>query len=397
MSLFRKLFRSAAVSAAVVAGASSVSAQDVVAPAPGLLGIPGIAAQEPVTPAAGFGHRGHGPRVSPGYQPSPYPCTPCPVTGEPVMGTPAQPPTQPVVQQPTVPDFGNRGGGAGIGPQVGLDGGYIENAIPRSMLRLRFDSGYGNNRPDRGNFFYAKCGCFFPQRDALGPPRVERNVDFQELTATGELAVSERASVFFDLPVRFINPTVNDNFSGLGDIGFGGKYAIVYNQNRVVSLFGRFQAPSGTIAKGLGNGNWWFEPGLLWQEQITQKWTAFGEFRFQMPLGLRTDFVGNMLRYGLGTSYIVAQGQWGYVAPVVELVGWSVLSGQQLDPDQLRNVRAAGDTIVNAKFGLRIGLGAPACGSQYLTKSDLYIGYGRALTGEVWYKDMVRFEYRRNF
>ncbi len=389
MSLFRKLFRTAAVSAAVVAGASSVSAQDAVAPAPGLLDVPGIAAQEPVTPASGFGQRLHGPRA----MPSQYPCTPCPVTGEPVMGTP----TQPVVQQPNLPDFGNRGGGAGIGSEVGLDGGYIENAIPRSMLRLRFDSGYGNNRPDRGNFFYAKCGCFRPQRDAIGVPLVERNVDYQELTASGEVLVTDRMSAFFDLPFRFINPTANRNDSGLGDVAFGLKYAVIYNQNRVVSLFARFQAPSGQISTGLGNGNWWFEPGLLWQEQLSQKWSAFGEFRFQMPLGLRTDFTGNMLRYGLGTSYIVAQGQWGYVAPVVELVGWSVLSGQQLDPDQLRNVRAAGDTIVNAKFGLRIGIGAPACGSQYLTKSDLYIGYGRALTGEVWYKDLVRLEYRRNF
>lgn len=391
MSLFGKLVRSAA--AAVAVTASSASAQDA---APALLDLPGLSAPDAVTPAAGFGPR-FGPRVAPGCAPSPSapctPVTPCPVTGEPMTPNPQQP----VAQQPGVPNFGNRGGGAGLGPQVGLDGGYIENAIPRSMVRVRFDSAYGNNRPDRGNFFYAKCGCFFPQRDALGPPRVERNVDYQELSATGELAVTERASAFFDLPIRFINPQVNDNFTGLGDVGFGGKYAIVYNPNRVVSLFGRFQAPSGTIAKGLGNGNWWFEPGVLYQEQLSQKWSAFGEVRFQLPLGSRTNFVGNLVRYGIGSSYIVAQGDWGYIAPVVELVGWTVLSGQELDPDLLQAVRASGDTIVNAKFGLRIGLGAPKCGSPNLSRSDIYVGYGRALTGEVWYKDMFRVEFRRNF
>ncbi|MBM3981555.1 MAG: transporter [Planctomycetes bacterium] len=391
MSLFGKLVRSAAAALAVTA--STASAQDA---APAVLDLPGLNNPDAVTPAAGFGPR-FGPRVAPGCAPSHnapcIPVTPCPVTGEPMTPNPQQP----VAQQPGVPDFGNRGGGAGLGPQVGLDGGYIEPAIPRSMVRVRFDSAYGSNRPDRGNFFYAKCGCFFPQRDALGPPRPERNVDYQELMATGEVAVSERASAFFDLPIRFINPTANDNFTGLGDIGFGGKYAIIYSANRVVSLFGRFQAPAGTIAKGLGNGNWWFEPGVLYQEQLSQKWSAFGEFRFMMPLGTRTDFTGNLLRYGIGSSYVVAQGEWGYIAPVVELVGWTVLSGQTLNPDIGQAVRASGDTIVNAKFGLRIGLGAPKCGSPALSRSDIYVGYGRALTGEVWYKDMFRLEYRRNF
>jgi hypothetical protein len=391
MSLFGKLVRSAAAALAVTA--STASAQDA-APAP--LDLPSLNNPDAVTPAAGFGQR-FGPRVAPGCAPSHnapcIPVTPCPVTGEPMTPNPQQP----VVQQPGVPDFGNRGGGAGIGPQVGLDGGYIENAIPRSMVRVRFDSAYGSNRPDRGNFFYAKCGCFFPQRDALGPPRPERNVDYQELSATAELAVSERASAFFDLPIRFINPQANDNFTGLGDVGFGGKYAIIYTPTRVVSLFGRFQAPSGTIAKGLGNGNWWFEPGVLFQEQLSQKWSLFGETRFMLPLGTRTDFVGNLVRYGLGSSYIVAQGEWGYIAPVVEVVGWTVLSGQTLNPDIGQAVRASGDTIVNAKFGVRIGLGAPKCGSQNLSRSDIYVGYGRALTGEVWYKDMFRVEFRRNF
>ena len=29
--------------------------------------------------------------------------------------------------------------------------------------------------------------------------------------------------------------------------------------------------------------------------------------------------------------------------------------------------------------------------------NDLYVGYGRALTGPVWYKDIFRLEYRLGF
>src|SRR5207248_6321693 len=38
--------------------------------------------------------------------------------------------------------------------------GYIDSAVPRTQFRLRYDSAYDNNRPDRAAFFYPKCGCF---------------------------------------------------------------------------------------------------------------------------------------------------------------------------------------------------------------------------------------------
>jgi hypothetical protein len=411
MSRFGKLFRGAAAAASVALGANFAAAEEVVPLPSAITDIPGLTPGNPVEPA-GFGR----PRGTPGCAPYPS-CQPClpgnlppfyppayPSPGHPVPPPgmtdpmmPPQPQPQPQPQaQATEPEFGVTPGGAGVGPTVGLNG-YIENAAPVTMARIRFDSAYGNNRPDRGNFFYAKCGCFRPAPDALGPPLPEKNIDYQELISSGEFAFNRRMSAFFDIPVRFLNPDVNANAAGLGDIGFGGKYAFIYGPSRIVSFMLRFQSPSGSLSQGLGNGNWWIEPGLLYLEQLNRNWQLFGELRFLAPLGVRTDFVGNMIRYGLGTSYVVAQGRWGYVAPVVEAVGWTVLSGKELDPDQLVAVAARGDTVVNAKFGLRIGIGAPQLGSPYPTRSDLYIGYGRALTGEVWYKDMMRLEYRRFF
>ena len=401
MSLFGKLFRGAAVTASV-ALANAASAQQSLPPA--VLSTPDLSGPQGVAPAAGFG------RGAPAtqYAPCPSPYYPCPpITTQPgtVMppgitpppGMTEPPPAQPAAQPLALaPDFGALTGGAGVGPTVGLNG-YIENAAPVTMVRLRFDAGYGNNRPDRGELFYAKCGCFRPQQGANGPPLPERNIDYQELTESVEYAFSRRFSAFVNLPQRFLNPDINRNTAGIGDISFGGKYAFVYNEARVLSFVLRLQAPAGSTTQGLGTGNWWIEPGLLYLEQVSQKMQVFGEFRYQIPLDRRSDFTGSVLRYGLGTSYVVAQGRWGYVAPVVELVGWTLLSGKELDLDQGRAVGAAGDTIVNAKFGVRIGLGAPALGTPYPTRSDLYIGYGRALTGEVWYKDLLRLEYRLFF
>jgi len=51
-------------------------------------------------------------------------------------------------------------------------------------------------------------------------------------------------------------------------------------------------------------------------------------------------------------------------------------------------VDADGDTVVNVKAGVRVDLGE---------MGSLYAGYGRALTGEVLYKDVVRVELRTDF
>ena len=48
----------------------------------------------------------------------------------------------------------------GGGLAIADNAGYIDSAIIRSRIRMRYDVGYGLSSPDRGEFFYAKCGCF---------------------------------------------------------------------------------------------------------------------------------------------------------------------------------------------------------------------------------------------
>ena len=59
-------------------------------------------------------------------------------------------------------------------------------------------------------------------------------------------------------------------------------------------------------------------------------------------------------------------------------------------------VNSAGKTIVNAKMGVRVGFG-DLLETGWFSSSDLYVGYGRALTGDVWYRDILRVEYRVRF
>src|SRR5262245_31649118 len=378
MSRLGKLIRATAAAALTAVGVAPAAAQQPAAPAP-LPDISDFLSQNQVTPA-GWGRSS----ALSGCQPAPcnpcYPCSPCPPTAG-YPGAPYTPYTgMPPTGQPVIPpgamgapggapvSFAGLEGGAGTPSTIG--GAYIENAVPVTMFRLRYDSAYRDNRPDRAEFFYAKCGCFHTP-DAHGPPLAETSVDYQELSSYLEVAITPRFSVYGNIPVRWINPEVNSNAAGIADVDFGMKYAFIYSQRRVVSFGLRTIAPSGRSASGLGTANWWLEPGLFYLGQPTCRWQVFGEVRDQIPVDRRSDFTGNVLRYGLGTNYMVASGRWGYIAPTIEFVGWSVLSGKEAADGGVA-VSASGDTIVNGKFGVRIGFGQANPGQPYPTRSDLY-------------------------
>lgn len=283
---------------------------------------------------------------------------------------------------------------AALGDNVTSFGpGYLDNAVPFTHFRLRFDSAYRNNRPDRAEYFYAKCGCF--GGNAPGPIRPETRVDYQDVAAYFEYATSERLSLFIEFPFRFLNPDNNANTSGLADMNAGFKYAIYSDESRILTFQGRVYIPSGDADRGLGTNHVSLEPSLLYAQNLTDRLVLFGQFGDYIPVG-GTDFSGNILRYGVGLSYSALNTGSIRVAPVAELLGWTVLSGKEFAFPENTIRDASGDTIVNAKFGVRLGFGG-SCNRGILSNSDLYIGYGRALTGEVWYKDMLRIEYRMRF
>src|SRR5581483_9506768 len=115
-------------------------------------------------------------------------------------------------------------------------------------------------------------------------------------------------------------------------------------------------------------------------------WLLEGEFHYWAPLG-GSDFAGDMMRYGLGLSYGQRNPGFWWI-PVVEGVGWSVLSGKSLvaaSPTSYAIEDASGQTICNGYLGLRLGLGSHL---------DGYLGYGRCFTGNAWQRDFVRAELR---
>jgi len=202
--------------------------------------------------------------------------------------------------------------------------------------------------------------------------------------------LSNRFSAFVEVPVRFLNPEQNKDTTGLADMNAGFKWAFVACDERYLTLQMRTYIPTGDADRGLGTRHVSLEPALLAYQRLTDWLSVFGELRDWIPIN-GTDFAGNVVRYGVGLGYEVYHTQNFRLTPIAEFVGWTVLGGKEFSPSIATNMGikdASGDTIVNAKLGGRIDFGE---------HSSFYVGYGRALTGTVWYKDILRVEYRLAF
>jgi hypothetical protein len=306
-------------------------------------------------------------------------------------------------------DFSQQFGGGGD-YFVTSNTGYIDSAVPYTHLRMRFDAAFDNPVPDRAEFFYPQCGCFGPP--ASGPPLEERSVDYQDFSPYFEYAWSNNFSAFVEAPVRSINPVINSSHTGLSDIITGFKWApkVCPNWDYLTFQF-KVYVPTGNGRLGLGTDHVSLEPGVLFYRRLTDRTVLEGEVRDWIPISDSEfngeDFAGNVLRYGLGLGHDLVQGCNNCNEPtrltaVGEVVGWTILNGQGFDGGAFLDAQAtggpaanganfvfdaSGDTIVNVKLGARLTFGP----------RSIYAGYGRAITGDVWYEDIVRVEYRALF
>jgi hypothetical protein len=287
----------------------------------------------------------------------------------------------------------------------GSMGGVIEDATVGSGFRIRFDTGWDINSPDRAEFFYAKCGCFrtgVPAFDpnAAGPgPGVVAAMNFNQLSMTTERQMGRRASVFVDLPFRWVKPTdfvagtgSFGNQSGLADITVGTKVAVATSSSHDYTIMVRGSIPTGDSTKGLGTDHGSVEPALLVRQSLGSRFQIEGDFGYWHPTGSSTgpsgsgNFSGDILYYGIGPSFAIVNSRNTRFAPVVELVGWHVLGGYETSTFAAGGSGdASGLNVVNLNIGARLSLSGGG---------SLYAGYGWALTQNLWYDHILRFEYR---
>jgi hypothetical protein len=360
---------------------------------------------------------------------------------------------------PNIGAFGSEAGGAIGGGSAAFasanvppPGGYLDNPIPVTTFRLRYDSQSDFNRFDRAAYFYAPwhelsfhnhaivnsagqiVGVQQANSKANGFPQLPGRLDQQVVANYLEYAPNKLFSLFVNVPFRFVhtsriqedpdlgNPlpnggrfffpepgvrgsgdaeSFNNNTGGLGDIDFGVKAALIADPDRYLTLQFRTYVPTGVASVGMGTGHVSLEPSLLFYQRLTNRLIFQAQAGDWIPIG-GTPLAGNVVDWGFGFGYDAYRNGTFKVTPVVEMLGWDVLSGGEtvfqpipILPGQVtvlpnnHGVRnAAGDTIINSKIGTR---------SYWGNGQSIYLGWGHALTADRWYRDDARIEYRLTF
>lgn len=294
--------------------------------------------------------------------------------------------------------------------------GYVEDSTIATQLRVRFDSARHVQAPDRAEFFYSKCGCYwglpsthpFYDKDAPGNRGgILTDANAQQLYILGEVGMmANRGSLFVELPVRWLKPQgfavgSFEDQSGIGDLRFGAKVGLMATDNGQATVLLRISTPTGDPVKGLGTNNLSIEPALLVAQRVNERVGVELEFGGVFPTGgspgipttSPDKFSGSILYYGIGPSFDVYSSDRVRFAPVIELVGWRVMSGFQTGDPAVTSGPATGfaqasevsPNIVNLKVGARVVIGNMA---------SIYVGYGHHLTEATWYDDIFRIEYR---
>ena len=281
--------------------------------------------------------------------------------------------------------------------------GYVEDAAVGTMVRVRFDAGFDMTAPDRAEFFYGKCGCYRTlglDPNASGPGAViVTKLRFQEAHVDLEYALAHRFSLFVDGSGRSIQPQAGTGplfagQTGPGDLQAGFKFAPLASRDGYLTFQLRAYMPTGNSLLGLGTGHYSIEPALLFTRRVTPAIALSGQFSVWHPVGgssavpvnASQSFAGNVLTFGAGVSRRFLLAENLRVAPVFELVGWSIRSGYGTLISGPAS--ASGDNIVNAKLGARIFVER---------RSSIYVGFGRQLSHVGWYRDFFRVEYAHVF
>jgi hypothetical protein len=275
-------------------------------------------------------------------------------------------------------------GDIGIGQErVALAGFEIDASQPFNHVRVRYDAVYGLPFPDRAEWFWAKSG--------KGPESAGDVVNYQDFRVYSEVG-SRLISAIVEYPLRSLDPEINGNTTGFGDMVVGNKAVIVDGRYWQITQVFRTYINTGAHQKGLGTGHVSLEPGVLARYKWTDRTYLHGEFKFLFPVGADPNFSGQVLRTGVGWSHLGYETDTFAVLHSTELVVYSFLGGLKTvaPPDITTGVD--GENFATWLYGMRFVLG-PA-GDLGLFEVGVNGGLG---IGTDWYDGLGRLELRWSY
>lgn len=261
------------------------------------------------------------------------------------------------------PPYHQKSGDVGIGQERVMYAPFtVEYAQPMSNWRFRYESIDGIKYPDMDEYWWAAPG--------RGPKFGEKKLDIQDLRLRQETAIGNDFSLFTEFPIRMINPQINDDTVGFGNMNIGNKAVLLRGEKWLLTQYFQAIFPTGSPHHGTGNGHTALEPGILWRYKYSP-WTYIqGDVRYWIPVGGNPLYQGEMLQWGFAVSSVWYESDTFAILPALELVNYSFLRGARTEyfappgltgpipPQALIPVRTRVDeTFVTVQPGVRFVLG----------------------------------------
>lgn len=269
------------------------------------------------------------------------------------------------LDQPSIiPDYPNLGT-----RRVAFAPFEINSASATNLLRVRIASIKNIDRPDRSEYVWSRI-------KQKGPSEFETGVDYQELRVYRETMLGSSAA-FIEFPLRMVQPDVNPNSTGFGDMRTGVKSVLLEGEDffyfpthnnpddkfRLGTIFNTHVSFSPILGqRGLSTGHLSLEPGVLFAYEPSPKTIFHGEMTYWMPTTGTPKFSGQVLKYAIGVSHVLASTPLDSqdcrvfaIIPTLEIVARNFLDGEETLPDG-STASAAEDAIIDMHAGFRFVL-----------------------------------------
>ncbi len=254
----------------------------------------------------------------------------------------------------------------------------LDTALTSPYMGFRIRSDRGINAPDRLEYLWGKSGR---------GPAPESRVDLIDTIYRTELG-TDKAGFISEIRMRSLDPKINPNTVGFGDMLVGGKLLVYESTCTKVSTIFLTHLNTGPERKGLGRGHVALEPGVLAMRKWTDRTYLFGEWKYHVPLGATLGFAGDIFKTGWGIATIWHDTDCYAMIPTLEIQTHSFLFGGRTLPDGTE-VRVDGTTAIDLYPGIRWTFNKSAAGAY-----ELGVSGGLSIADRDWFDSRMILELR---
>ena len=272
-------------------------------------------------------------------------------------------------------------GEAGLGRERVMYAPFeIDITQPQGNFTWRTDAAYNLGFPNRSEYFWS-----LPGRG----PALERGVDYVDHRFRMELG-GGAFSLATEIPIRQLNPEINENTNGVGDIQLVQKTLLMDGGRWQMTQLLRTVFNNGNARKGLGTGHVSMEPGMLFRWKYNDLTYYHGELKMTFPIAGDPMGASPILKWGVGLSTIYYETDTIAYMPTLEFTNIWFLDGLRTTYPEGIPIDIEADGVLLLAPGMRM-----VCD----TGGDLgLIELGASMPVQLgdngWYNYLFRFDLR---